>query len=84
VRVQDGEEIPVKKGDFWRTPGNVRELHYARLLGEHAVSGAHLLLRLARISVKIFAEKILCGRIFAIDAPIVFFCTAQAIQVQAN
>src|SRR5881396_3606359 len=23
VRVQDGEEIPVKKGDFWRTPGNV-------------------------------------------------------------
>jgi unsaturated pyranuronate lyase len=24
VRVQDGEEMPVKKGDFWRTPGNVR------------------------------------------------------------
>ena len=23
LRVQDGEEIPVKKGDFWRTPGNV-------------------------------------------------------------
>jgi quercetin dioxygenase-like cupin family protein len=23
VRVQDGQEIPVKKGDFWRTPGNV-------------------------------------------------------------
>src|SRR6266542_641202 len=23
VRVQDGEEIPVNKGDFWRTPGNV-------------------------------------------------------------
>jgi quercetin dioxygenase-like cupin family protein len=23
VRVQDGEEIPVKKGDFWRAPGNV-------------------------------------------------------------
>ena len=23
VRVQDGEEISVKKGDFWRTPGNV-------------------------------------------------------------
>jgi unsaturated pyranuronate lyase len=23
VRVQDGEEIPIKKGDFWRTPGNV-------------------------------------------------------------
>jgi quercetin dioxygenase-like cupin family protein len=23
VRVQGGEEIPVKKGDFWRTPGNV-------------------------------------------------------------
>src|SRR5262245_40770367 len=23
VRVQAGEEIPVKKGDFWRTPGNV-------------------------------------------------------------
>jgi quercetin dioxygenase-like cupin family protein len=23
IRVQDGEEIPVKKGDFWRTPGNV-------------------------------------------------------------
>ena len=22
VRVQGGEEIPVKKGDFWRTPGN--------------------------------------------------------------
>lgn len=24
VRVQGGEEIEVKKGDFWRTPGNVR------------------------------------------------------------
>src|SRR5262249_54518819 len=23
VRVQDGEEIPVKKGDFWHAPGNV-------------------------------------------------------------
>ncbi len=23
VRVQGGEEIPVRKGDFWRTPGNV-------------------------------------------------------------
>jgi len=23
VRVQGGEEIPVEKGDFWRTPGNV-------------------------------------------------------------
>jgi unsaturated pyranuronate lyase len=23
VRVQGGEEIPVKKGDFWRTPGSV-------------------------------------------------------------
>jgi quercetin dioxygenase-like cupin family protein len=23
VRVQGGEEIPVKKGDFWRTPGGV-------------------------------------------------------------
>jgi quercetin dioxygenase-like cupin family protein len=23
VRVQGGEEIPVNKGDFWRTPGNV-------------------------------------------------------------
>jgi quercetin dioxygenase-like cupin family protein len=23
IRVQGGEEIPVKKGDFWRTPGNV-------------------------------------------------------------
>ena len=23
VRVQGAEEIPVKKGDFWRTPGNV-------------------------------------------------------------
>lgn len=23
VRVQGGEEFPVKKGDFWRTPGNV-------------------------------------------------------------
>ncbi|HZP79264.1 MAG TPA: cupin domain-containing protein [Pseudolabrys sp.] len=23
VRVQGGEEITVKKGDFWRTPGNV-------------------------------------------------------------
>ncbi len=23
VRVQDGEEIPVKAGDFWRTPGGV-------------------------------------------------------------
>jgi quercetin dioxygenase-like cupin family protein len=23
VRVQGGEEIPVKKGDFWRTPANV-------------------------------------------------------------
>ena len=23
VRIQDGEEIPVRAGDFWRTPGNV-------------------------------------------------------------
>jgi quercetin dioxygenase-like cupin family protein len=23
VRVQGGEEVPVRKGDFWRTPGNV-------------------------------------------------------------
>jgi unsaturated pyranuronate lyase len=23
VRIQGGEEIPVKVGDFWRTPGNV-------------------------------------------------------------
>jgi quercetin dioxygenase-like cupin family protein len=23
VRIQGEEEIPVKKGDFWRTPGNV-------------------------------------------------------------
>lgn len=23
VRIQDGVEHPVKKGDFWRTPGNV-------------------------------------------------------------
>ena len=23
VRIQDGEEIEVRKGDFWRTPGNV-------------------------------------------------------------
>ena len=23
VRIQDGKEIPVKKGDFWRTPGGV-------------------------------------------------------------
>ncbi len=23
VRIQDGEEVPVKKGDFWRTPGGV-------------------------------------------------------------
>ena len=23
IRMQGGEEIPVKKGDFWRTPGNV-------------------------------------------------------------
>lgn len=23
IRVQGGEEIPIKKGDFWRTPGNV-------------------------------------------------------------
>ena len=23
VRIQDGEEIPVKTGDFWRTPGGV-------------------------------------------------------------
>ena len=23
IRVQGGEEIPVKKGDFWRTPGGV-------------------------------------------------------------
>jgi unsaturated pyranuronate lyase len=23
VRFQDGAQIPVKKGDFWRTPGNV-------------------------------------------------------------
>jgi quercetin dioxygenase-like cupin family protein len=23
VRVQDGVEVPVKKGDFWRTPGGV-------------------------------------------------------------
>jgi quercetin dioxygenase-like cupin family protein len=23
IRVQGGEEIPVKKGDFWRTPGGI-------------------------------------------------------------
>ena len=23
IRVQGGEEIPVRKGDFWRTPGHV-------------------------------------------------------------
>ena len=23
IRIQDGEEIPVKAGDFWRTPGGV-------------------------------------------------------------
>ena len=23
VRIQDGEEIPVQAGDFWRTPGDV-------------------------------------------------------------
>lgn len=23
LRIQDGEEIPVKAGDFWRTPGGV-------------------------------------------------------------
>jgi quercetin dioxygenase-like cupin family protein len=23
IRIQGDEEIPVKKGDFWRTPGNV-------------------------------------------------------------
>jgi quercetin dioxygenase-like cupin family protein len=23
IRVQGGEEIPVRQGDFWRTPGNV-------------------------------------------------------------
>jgi quercetin dioxygenase-like cupin family protein len=23
IRIQGGEAIPVKKGDFWRTPGNV-------------------------------------------------------------
>lgn len=23
IRIQGGEEIPVKKGDFWRTPGGV-------------------------------------------------------------
>ena len=23
IRIQGGEEIPVRKGDFWRTPGNV-------------------------------------------------------------
>jgi quercetin dioxygenase-like cupin family protein len=23
VRIQDGEEVPVKVGDFWRTPGGV-------------------------------------------------------------
>jgi len=23
VRIQGGEEIPVRKGDFWRTPGGV-------------------------------------------------------------
>ena len=23
IRVQGGEEIPVRKGDFWRTPGDV-------------------------------------------------------------
>lgn len=23
VRVQGGEEIPIRQGDFWRTPGNV-------------------------------------------------------------
>jgi quercetin dioxygenase-like cupin family protein len=28
IRIQDGEEIAVRKGDFWRTPGNV--LHTMR------------------------------------------------------
>lgn len=23
IRIQGGEEIPVKKGDFWRTPGGI-------------------------------------------------------------
>jgi quercetin dioxygenase-like cupin family protein len=23
LRIQGGEEVPVEKGDFWRTPGNV-------------------------------------------------------------
>ncbi len=23
IRIQDGEDVPFKKGDFWRTPGNV-------------------------------------------------------------
>lgn len=35
VRVQGGEEIEVKKGDFWRTPGNVP--HTIRAGAEGAV-----------------------------------------------
>ena len=27
IRVQGGEEIPVKKGDFWRTPGQCAAHH---------------------------------------------------------
>jgi quercetin dioxygenase-like cupin family protein len=34
VRVQDGEEIAVRKGDFWRTPGNV--MHTIRAGAEGA------------------------------------------------
>ena len=33
VRVQGGEEIPVAKGDFWRTPGNVPHTLHAGAQG---------------------------------------------------
>jgi len=35
VRIQNGEDVPFKKGDFWRTPGDVE--HGIRVGAEGAV-----------------------------------------------
>ena len=40
IRFQGGEEIPVKKGDFWRTPGNVP--HTMRAGPEGCARARHL------------------------------------------
>jgi quercetin dioxygenase-like cupin family protein len=37
VRIQTGEEIPVKRGDFWRTSGNVPHAMRASPQGAHVL-----------------------------------------------